>query len=74
MFMFPKTELGMKAGIIAVPLVCIFVWLFNSYKIGRLGGKKPVFPDNSPQRTGKGVVAVLLFIIAITFVLGKLLS
>ena len=42
MFLRPHTELGLKGGFIAIPIVLLFIWLFNSYQLGKLGNKKPI--------------------------------
>lgn len=35
MHIYPRTEAGMTAALIAIPLVGLFVWIFNSYRLGR---------------------------------------
>jgi len=35
MKLFPRTEAGMLACLIAVPVVGLFVWIFNAYRLGR---------------------------------------
>ena len=56
-FFRPRTELGLQGGLIAVPIVLIFIWLFNSYQLGKFGNKKK-FSANSKSF----VVIILLFI------------
>ena len=36
----PRTELGLIGGFIAVPIVALFVWAFNSYQLGKFGNKR----------------------------------
>ena len=40
MFRYPLSDAGMKAALIAIPIVFILVWLFNSYKLGMFGNKR----------------------------------
>ena len=40
MFRYPLSDAGMKGALIAIPFVFIFVWLFNSYKLGMFGNKR----------------------------------
>ena len=35
----PLSEAGYNAALIALPFVCLFVWLFNSYRLGQLNRK-----------------------------------
>lgn len=35
----PLSEAGYNAAMFALPFVCLFVFLFNSYKLGRIGKK-----------------------------------
>jgi len=57
----PRTELGLQAGVIAIPIVFIFVWAFNSYQLGKFGNKKN-FSANS--KTYLLVIVVFIFITA----------
>ena len=36
MMALPRTDWGMTLALLAVPAVGLFVWIFNSYKLGRL--------------------------------------
>ena len=55
-FFRPRTELGLQGGLIAVPIVLIFIWLFNSYQLGKFGNKKK-FSANS-----KSFVVIILLL------------
>ena len=57
----PRTELGLIGGFIAVPLVALFVWAFNSYQLGKFGNKKKFSADN---KTYLVVIVVFIFITA----------
>ena len=39
-----RTEFGLLGGLIALPLVFLLIWLFNSYKMGKFGTPKPMSP------------------------------
>jgi len=64
----PHTELGLKGGFIAIPIVLLFVWLFNCYQLGKFGNKKPVSANSKIF-----YVILLLFIIITAIVIGFLL-
>ena len=64
----PHTELGLKGGFIAIPIVLLFVWLFNCYQLGKFGNKKPVSANNKIFYVG-----LVLFIIITAIVIGFLL-
>ena len=36
MMVYPRTDWGTRAALIAVPMVGLLVWIFNSYKLGRI--------------------------------------
>ena len=57
----PRTELGLIGGFIAVPIVALFVWAFNSYQLGKFGNKKKFSADN---KTYLVVIVVFIFITA----------
>ena len=66
--LMPHTEFGLKGSIIAIPIVLLFVWIFNSYQLGKFGNKKPVSANS------KIFCAILvLFIIITTVVIAILL-
>ncbi len=56
-FFRPRTELGLTGGFIAIPIVFLFVWLFNSYQLGKFGNKKKFSADNKSY-----LIVILLFI------------
>ena len=60
MFLRPHTELGLKGGFIAIPIVLLFVWIFNSYQLGKFGNKKPISANS------KLLVAIIVLFIIIT--------
>lgn len=64
----PHTELGLKGGFIAIPIVLLFVWLFNCYQLGKFGNKKTVSPNSKIF-----YVILVLFIIITAIVIGFLL-
>ena len=37
----PYSDLALNLSIIIIPLVFLFVWLFNSYRLGKV--RRPVF-------------------------------
>ncbi|MBE6877652.1 MAG: hypothetical protein E7488_00585 [Ruminococcaceae bacterium] len=64
----PHTELGLKGGFIAIPIVLLFVWLFNSYQLGKFGNKNTVSPKSKIF-----YVILVLFIVITSIVIGFLL-
>lgn len=50
------TEVGLIAGMIAIPIVFLFVWLFNAYKMGK------------NIRKILRIISLVMFIIAVVFV------
>ena len=60
MFLRPHTELGLKGGFIAIPIVLLFVWIFNSYQLGKFGNKKTISANS------KLIVAIIVLFIIIT--------
>ena len=60
MFLRPHTELGLKGGFIAIPIVLLFVWIFNSYQLGKFGNKKPISANSTL------LVAIIVLLIIIT--------
>ena len=37
----PYSDLALNLSVIIIPLVFLFVWLFNSYRLGKI--RRPVF-------------------------------
>ena len=68
--LYPHTSTGLLAGFIAIPFVVLFVWLFNSYKLGKFGKAK-----QSPVNTNSKFysVVILAFIIVMVCILSFLL-
>ncbi len=59
-FFRPRTELGLQGGLIAIPIVLIFVWLFNSYQLGKFGNKKKF------SASSKSFIVIIFLFIFIT--------
>ena len=64
----PHTTTGLLGGFIAIPIVLLFVWLFNCYQLGKFGNKKPVSANSKLF-----YVILVLFIIITAVVIGFLL-
>ena len=45
MLRFPYTETGLRAALVAIPVVFLLVWLFNTYKMHKLR-----HPDDTEDR------------------------
>ena len=58
----PHTGLGLLGGFIAIPIVILFVWIFNSYQMGKFGRKKPV---SANSKIFLGIVVLFIIITAI---------
>lgn len=52
----PYSDLALNLSVIVIPLVFLFVWLFNSYRLGKV--RRPVF-------IGGTVLLVLLLVAAV---------
>ena len=50
MHIYPRTEAGMTAALIAIPLVGLFVWIFNSYRLGKFN--RFIKPKQSAENIG----------------------
>lgn len=74
MMILPRTDWGMTLALLAVPAVGLFVWAFNSYKLGRFpkfkfsrGEKNLKQEDDS--RKHHGVLLHIIVILSILFLL-----
>ena len=54
----PYSDLALNLSVIIIPLVFLFVWLFNSYRMGKI--RRPLF-------IGGMILIILLQIAAILF-------
>ena len=54
----PYSDLALNLSIIIIPLVFLFVWLFNSYRLGKV--RRPVFIAGTILLTGILITAVIL--------------
>ena len=52
MHIYPHTEAGTTAALIALPVVGLFVWIFNSYRLGKF--KKFLKPKRSAENDSIG--------------------
>ncbi|MBR2029094.1 MAG: hypothetical protein IKA10_08950 [Oscillospiraceae bacterium] len=41
-FILPPTQNGIIAAAIAIPVVCLFIWFFNSCQMGKFKKIKPI--------------------------------
>lgn len=60
---YPHTQTGLVAAAIAIPLVCIFIWFFNSYQMGKFKNSKKI---TNPKTL---TMMIFLFIIIAVVVL-----
>jgi len=60
MMIYPRTDWGTTAALIAVPVVGILVWLFNSYKLGRIGRRTAVLCGAVLLAVAGAALAVIL--------------
>ena len=56
----PYSDLSLSLSVIIIPLVFLFVWLFNSYRVGRV--RRPVFIGGTILLAGILIAAVILSI------------
>ena len=63
----PYTTTGLLGGFIAIPVVLLFIWIFNCYQLGKFGNKNPVSANRKIF-----YVILLLFIIVTAIVIGFL--
>ena len=64
----PYTEFGLKGGFIAIPIVLFFVWIFNSYQLGKFKNSKTVSANSKIF-----YIILILFIIITAIVIALLL-
>ena len=64
----PYTTTGLLGGFVAIPVVLLFIWIFNCYQLGKFGNKKPVSANSKLF-----YVILVLFIIITAVVIGFLL-
>ena len=54
----PYSDLSLSLAFLYIPLVFLWVWLFNSYRLGRV--RRPVFIGGTVLLAGILIAAVIL--------------
>ena len=71
MHIYPHTEAGMTAALIAIPLVGLFVWIFNSYRLGKFNKflkRKQSAENTGIERNGRSRTWIICWIIVIALI------
>ena len=77
MFRYPLTATGLKWIWVVLPLTAVFVWLFNSYKLGKFRRKNPTeikHESISMKNRFRSSIGNILIGLAIIIVLAMILS
>lgn len=61
---YPLTQTGLQAAPIVIVLVLLFVWLFNSWQLGKFGRPKN-FDANKHKRNSMIVIVAAMIVIAV---------
>ena len=65
--LLPKSDAGLLAGVLAIPVVCVLVWLFNAHRLGRFKTTGGGSVETGKKRGRRRTLAVCgtLFVLAV---------
>ena len=55
---FPESDVGLLAGLLAIPVVCVLVWLFNAYRLGGFKRTGAEAPETGKKRGHRRTLAI----------------
>ena len=61
----PKSDVGLLAGLLAIPVVCVLVWLFNAYRLGGCKRTGAGAPETGKKREHRWTLAICGVILAL---------